>query len=63
MRRADGYDQETADRYCICNLGPDTDGPDVDCPLHGANPTIRPDDDPAPIPTCDGRNCGGVPHE
>ncbi|HEY9354223.1 MAG TPA: hypothetical protein VIP28_13265 [Nocardioides sp.] len=22
----------------------------------------RPDDDPAPIPTCDGRNCGGQPH-
>lgn len=23
----------------------------------------RPDDDPAPVPTCDGRNCGGVAHE
>lgn len=23
----------------------------------------RPDDDPAPIPTCSGRDCGGRPHD
>jgi len=23
----------------------------------------RPDDDPAPTPTCNGRDCGGRPHE
>lgn len=23
----------------------------------------RPEDDPAPVATCDGRDCGGYPHE
>jgi hypothetical protein len=26
---------ETFSRFCICNTGPDTDGPEEDCPLHG----------------------------
>jgi hypothetical protein len=50
-RRADGYTDAQAREYCICDTNPSTtDGPDEDCPLHGRNPTIRPDDDPAPIP-------------
>ena len=34
---------------------------DPDAPVEF--PEERPDDDPAPIPTCDGRYCGGRPHE
>ena len=39
-------------------------GEPCDCP-NGAEYLAeqRPDDDPAPTPTCDGRDCGGVPHE
>lgn len=43
------------------------------CPVH-ANPydlaadygevaDQRPDDDPAPVASCNGRDCGGYPHE
>lgn len=34
-----------------------------ECPLHGeAMPELRPADDPW-VPICDGRDCGGRPHE
>jgi hypothetical protein len=26
---------------CICNTGPDTDGPDIECPVHGMPPNIE----------------------
>lgn len=34
--RADGFTEEQARTWCRCNTGPDTSGPDQECPLHGA---------------------------
>lgn len=49
--------------YCTCDGG----GEFPHRPECGLEPLYlvdeRPEDDPAPVPTCVGRNCGGQPHE
>ena len=48
---------------CALQWGEDCDCPDGPEYLAEYLAEQRPDDDPAPIPTCDGRDCGGRPHE
>lgn len=66
------WDEEYGDYLASCPAHPET--PAVDCVIcepvnseYSAPPKAahekRPDDDPAPVPTCTGRDCGGQPHE